>query len=224
MRLNLSRFFRVTGVVLVLVAAGLVASSLHTAAEAGWVVGGQSQALDLSAIIRPGTVWESLITGILGIHPQPTVIEVVGWLLYAIPMLPIVLVPDAVRPRVRASGRRAPPSWRPRSSCSSARSAAARRPRAAVASGGAGGRTVNVAITDEGCAPATLKLASGPTTFVVTNKGASKATEYEVVQGEPGPGRGRERRRRADQALLAHPPARPLHAALHRRHDTRTPR
>ena len=59
-RLNLSRFFRVTGVVLVLVAAGLVASSLHTAAEAGWVVGGQSQALDLSAIIRPGTVWESL--------------------------------------------------------------------------------------------------------------------------------------------------------------------
>ena len=30
-------------------------------------------------------------------------IEVVGWLLYAIPMLAIVLVPDAVRPRVRAS-------------------------------------------------------------------------------------------------------------------------
>ena len=48
-RINLSRFFRVTGVVLVLVAAGLVASSLHTAAEAGWVDGGQAQALDLSA-------------------------------------------------------------------------------------------------------------------------------------------------------------------------------
>ena len=103
LRLNLSRFFRVTGVVLVLVAAGLVASSLHTAAEAGWVVGGQAEALDLSAIVRPGTVWESLITGILGIHPEPTVIEVVGWLLYAIPMLAIVLVPDAVRPRVRAT-------------------------------------------------------------------------------------------------------------------------
>ena len=42
-RLNLSRFFRVTGAVLVLVAAGLVASSLHTAAEAGWVVGGQAR-------------------------------------------------------------------------------------------------------------------------------------------------------------------------------------
>jgi iron uptake system component EfeO len=54
---------------------------------------------------------------------------------------------------------------------------------AAVASSGSGGRTVNVAITDEGCQPGTLKLASGPTTFVVTNKDASRSTEYELVSG-----------------------------------------
>ena len=59
-QLNLSRFFRVTGVVLVLVAAGLVASALHSAAEAGWVTVGQEQALDLSAVVGPGTVQESL--------------------------------------------------------------------------------------------------------------------------------------------------------------------
>ena len=39
LRVNLARFFRVTGVVLVLVAAGLVASPLHTAPEAGWSAG-----------------------------------------------------------------------------------------------------------------------------------------------------------------------------------------
>src|SRR3954452_2510478 len=36
-RLDLARFFKLTGVVLALVAAGLVASSLHTAHEAGWI-------------------------------------------------------------------------------------------------------------------------------------------------------------------------------------------
>ncbi|HEX6695378.1 MAG TPA: iron uptake system protein EfeO [Solirubrobacteraceae bacterium] len=182
-RLNLSRFFRVTGVVLVLVAAGLVSSALHTAAEAGWVVGGQSQALDLSAIIRPGTIWESLFTGILGIHPQPTVIEVVGWLLYAIPMLTIVLAPDSVRPRVRAAVAGGVVVAAPIVLLVGTLGGD-KETSAAVASGGSGGRTVNVAITDAGCAPAALKLASGPATFVVTNTGSSKATEYEVMQGD----------------------------------------
>src|SRR4029079_4016824 len=36
-RLNLTRFFRLTGVVLVFVAAGLLATSMHTAHEAGWI-------------------------------------------------------------------------------------------------------------------------------------------------------------------------------------------
>ena len=35
-RLNLARFFRITGIFLVLVAAGLVLSALRTAHEAGW--------------------------------------------------------------------------------------------------------------------------------------------------------------------------------------------
>ena len=219
-RLNLSRFFRVTGVVLVLVAAGLVASSLHTAAEAGWVVGGQSQALDLSAVIRPGTVWESLITGMLGIQPQPTVIEVVGWLLYAIPMLAIVLVPDAVRPRVRASGGRAAPSWPPRSSLlvgtlggnkeTSAALAGERRRRRADRQ--------RARSPTSGCAPAALKLAVRPGDVRRHQQGRLDGRpSTRSLRGQSHPGRGRERRRRADAAVLAHPPARPLHAALHRR-------
>jgi high-affinity iron transporter len=181
-RLNLSRFFRVTGVVLVLVAAGLVASALHTAAEAGWVVGGQAEALNLSAIIRPGTVWESLITGILGIHPEPTVIEVVGWLLYAIPMLTIVLVPDAVRPRVRAAVAGAAVVAAPIVLLVGTLGGG-EETSSAVASGG-GTRIVNVAITDAGCEPASLRLPAGPATFAVTNRGASKVSEFEVVAGD----------------------------------------
>ena len=43
MKLNLTRFFRATGVVLVFVAAGLVASALHTAHEAGWLAPGRTR-------------------------------------------------------------------------------------------------------------------------------------------------------------------------------------
>ena len=42
-RINLSKFFRATGLVLVLVAAGLVVNALHTAHEAGWLNAGQGQ-------------------------------------------------------------------------------------------------------------------------------------------------------------------------------------
>jgi high-affinity iron transporter len=86
-RLNLARFFKVTGLVLVLVAAGLAMTVLRTGHEAGWINFGQSEALDLSWLVRPGTVLASLLTGVLGLQQQPTVTETVGWLVYAIPML-----------------------------------------------------------------------------------------------------------------------------------------
>ena len=70
-RLNLARFFKVTGLVLVVVAAGLVMTAFHTANEAGWLNVGQTQAFDLSWLVRPGTPLSSLLTGVLGIQPFP---------------------------------------------------------------------------------------------------------------------------------------------------------
>jgi high-affinity iron transporter len=98
-RIDLARFFRLTGFVLVLVAAGLVSSAIHSAHEAGWIVAGQAQALDLTWLVDPGSIRASLITGMLGLQPEPTVAEVVGWLLYAIPMSIYVLWPSAPRSR-----------------------------------------------------------------------------------------------------------------------------
>jgi high-affinity iron transporter len=84
--LNLSKFFRATGLVLVLVAAGLVMTALHTAHEAGWLNFGQRQTFDLSWLVRPGSVRASLLTGILGLQAQPVVVELVGWLVYLVPV------------------------------------------------------------------------------------------------------------------------------------------
>lgn len=91
--LNLARFFRITSVALVLVAAGLVMSAAHTAHETGWFNGLQSQAADLSSVVRPDTIESSLLTGVLGLQPQPTVGEVLAWLCYLVPMLVFVLWP-----------------------------------------------------------------------------------------------------------------------------------
>ena len=108
-RINLTKFFRITGLVLVLVAAGLLASAAHTAHEAGWVTGLQAQAVDLTWLVQPGTISGSLLTGMLGLQPSPTVIEATVYLAYAVPMTLYVVWPDQLRrrPRIRARGGQA---------------------------------------------------------------------------------------------------------------------
>ena len=100
-RINLSRFFRFTGAVLALVAAGLVASALHTAHEAAWVTVLEARALDLSWLVAPGSVRAALLTSMLGLRPEPTVGELLGWLLYLVPVGLYVLWPDRRRPTPR---------------------------------------------------------------------------------------------------------------------------
>jgi high-affinity iron transporter len=111
-RIDLARFFRVTGVLLVVIAAGLLSSAVHHAGEAGWIQ--SSQLLDLSAVIEPASdsITSGLITGLLGIYPFPTTAEVVAWLAYAIPMLLVVLWP-AGRPVRRPASAAAASSEAP---------------------------------------------------------------------------------------------------------------
>ncbi len=92
-RLNLARFFRITGMVLVLVAAGLLATSAHTAHEAGWLDAFQGQAVNLRWLVGPGSVRAALLTGMFGLQTQPVWAEVFAWLIYAVPFLVVVGIP-----------------------------------------------------------------------------------------------------------------------------------
>ncbi len=104
-RINLSRFFKFTGVVLALVAAGLLATAVHTAHEAGWWNILQGQAVDLTWLVSPGSVQLALVTAMFGIQPKPTTGELLVWFLYAVPMVTYVLLTPKprTRPAVEAS-------------------------------------------------------------------------------------------------------------------------
>jgi len=102
-RINYARFFRITGMVLVFVAAGVLAFAVHTAQEAGWLTVLQGRAVDLRWLVAPDTVRASLLTGMLGLQPEPTVAEVAVWLLYVIPMSLFVLLPRSTSRPTRVS-------------------------------------------------------------------------------------------------------------------------
>ena len=103
LKIDLARFFRITGLVLVLVAAGLVSGAAHTGHEAGLFNALQGQAVDLSWLITPGSVVGALVTSMFGLQPQPTVGEALIWLLYAVPMGTFVMWPQRQRPRSQSA-------------------------------------------------------------------------------------------------------------------------
>ncbi len=104
LKLNLHRFFRVTGIFLVLIAAGLALNVLRTAHEAGWLNFGQHHIADLSRWIPEDSVQGALVTGLFGIPTDPRLIEVLGWLLYAVVMVVVLVWP--ARQRSRTLGQR----------------------------------------------------------------------------------------------------------------------
>jgi high-affinity iron transporter len=104
-KMNLSKFFRFTGAFLILVAAGLVITSLRSAHEAGWLNAGQQTTLNLSWLVAPGTIRSALITGVLGIPSDPRLIEAIGWLSYLIPVTLFLYWPPSRRLRPRAAAK-----------------------------------------------------------------------------------------------------------------------
>lgn len=187
-RINLSRFFRVTGVVLGLVAAGLAASALHTAHEAGWFNALQAQALDLTWLVEPGSVRAALLTGMLGLQPTPTVGEAAIWLLFVVVLAAFVLWP--ARPATRPAGAGFRDLMRRLAGATGLLALAllliacgGSSAGEDTGSSGAGVQTVAIALTDAGCEPYELEVAAGPTKFQVTNKDAEAVTEAEVMDG-----------------------------------------
>lgn len=92
-RINLRTFFRVTGILLVIVAAGILRYGLTDLQEAGLLPGLHTLAFDVSNIIVPGTALATFIEGIFNLVPAPTALSMVGWAVYLVIALYLFLRP-----------------------------------------------------------------------------------------------------------------------------------
>ncbi|MEU2729262.1 iron uptake transporter permease EfeU [Streptomyces griseoviridis] len=102
LRIDLARFFRWTGALLVLVAAGVLAYGVHDLQEGDVLPGLRSLAFDISGTVPPDSWYGTLLKGTLNFQPDPTVLQVVVWLLYLVPVMALFLAPDRARPAPRA--------------------------------------------------------------------------------------------------------------------------
>lgn len=108
-RINLTRFFRWSGILLIVFAAGVFAYGIHDLQEAAVLPGPFAEpplgasafvaswygeaawAFQISHVIAPDGFLGALLKGTLGFSPEMTKLEVVAWFAYLIPTLTLYL-------------------------------------------------------------------------------------------------------------------------------------
>jgi high-affinity iron transporter len=81
-RLDLRRFFQVTGFMLVLFAAGLFAHGIHEFTEVGWIPSLINPVWDLTSIVSAESTLGQLLGALFGYNPAPTLSEMIGYVVY----------------------------------------------------------------------------------------------------------------------------------------------
>jgi high-affinity iron transporter len=91
LQINLSRFFKWTGVILIVVAAGVLAYGVHDLQEAGILPGLNNLAFDVSQQIPPSSWRGTLLKGTLNFSPATTWLEAIAWVAYLVPTMTLFL-------------------------------------------------------------------------------------------------------------------------------------
>ena len=99
-RINLSIFFNITGLLLIFVAAGIVSYGIGDLQEASVIPGWGTHIYDIPAYLD-GSVyswlttsswWWTLLEAMFNVNASPTHLQLIGWVLYIVIILPLFLV------------------------------------------------------------------------------------------------------------------------------------
>ena len=91
LKINLGVFFKLTGVILIVVAAGVLAYGVHDLQEAGLLPGLNSLAFDVSGAIPPDSWYGTLLKGTVNFSPATSWLQAVVWVAYLVPTLVVFL-------------------------------------------------------------------------------------------------------------------------------------
>lgn len=86
LKVNLAKFFRYSGMGLVVVAGGMFSYAVHEFQEINLLPGDSSKLYDISGIINPEGLLGSVLKGALNFTPTPSVLQAIVWAAYVIPV------------------------------------------------------------------------------------------------------------------------------------------
>jgi high-affinity iron transporter len=81
-RLDLRRFFRVTGFLLFLFAAGLIAHGVHEFNEAGMIPGVIEHLWDINYLLHEKSILGQMLKALFGYNGNPSLTEVLAYIAY----------------------------------------------------------------------------------------------------------------------------------------------
>lgn len=95
---NLATFFKITGVLLIVVAAGVLSYAIHEFQELGWLPGEDATAVNISSWFDANSWYGSVARGLFNFTPVLSVLQVVCWFAYLIPTMVVFFRPSTLKP------------------------------------------------------------------------------------------------------------------------------
>lgn len=81
-KINISLFFKITGILVMIIAAGLFATGIHEFQEAGIIPVLNQKVYDLSGFLSRDSITGGILGSLFGYNPSPTVLELISYLIY----------------------------------------------------------------------------------------------------------------------------------------------